>query len=81
VLSHGTADFRPGAARQAAAVYDEATSTVTPRSHAQVAAFFDGWDPVEPGLVQVPAWRPEGRAPRPRDLARAWVYGGAGRRG
>ena len=60
-LSHATADLRPGAAQQAAAVYDQATSPVTLRTRAQVAAFFDGWDLVEPGLVQVPLWRPDGK--------------------
>ncbi len=79
-LSHGTADLRPDAARQAAAVYDQATSAFTPRSHAQVTAFFDGWDLVEPGLVQVPLWRPGGTPPRPKQLSRVWVYGGVARK-
>lgn len=30
-----------------------------PRSHAEVARFFGGLDLVEPGLVQVPQWRPD----------------------
>ena len=64
------------AARQAAAVYDRATSPVVLRSRAQVTEFFDGWDLVEPGLVQVPLWRPDGKPPRPRELDRVWVYGG-----
>jgi hypothetical protein len=79
-LSHATADFRPGAARAAAAVYDIATSPVTLRSRAQVAGLFGGWDLVDPGLVQVPLWRPDGKPPRPRELARAWVYGGVARK-
>jgi S-adenosyl methyltransferase len=79
-LSHATGDFRSAAARQAAAVYDQATSPVTLRTRAQVAAFFDGWDLVEPGLVQVPLWRPEGRSPRPPELDRVWVYGGVARK-
>jgi S-adenosyl methyltransferase len=79
-LSHATADFRPAAAQTAAAVYDQATSPVTLRSHAQIAAFFDGWDLFEPGLVQVPLWRPDGRPPRPKELARIWVYGGVARK-
>ena len=78
-LSHGTRDFRPEAAQQAAAVYDQATSPITLRGHAQIAALFDGWDLVEPGLVQVPLWRPDGK-PRPKDLAKAWIYGGVGHR-
>jgi S-adenosyl methyltransferase len=79
-LSHATGDFRPAAAGQAAAVYDQATSPVILRTHAQVAAFFAGWDLVEPGLVQVPLWRPDGKPPRPRELDRVWVYGGVGRK-
>jgi len=75
-LSHATADFRPVAAQHAAAVYDQATSPVTLRTRAQIAAFFDGWDLVEPGLVQVPLWRPDGKPPRQKELDRIWVYGG-----
>ena len=80
-LSHATADFRPVAAQHAAAVYDQATSPVTLRTRAQVAAFFDGWDLVEPGLVQVPRWRPDGKRPRQKNLDRIWVYGGVARKG
>ena len=49
-LSHATADFRPAAARQAAAVYDQATPLVTLRTRAQIAALFQGWDLVRAGL-------------------------------
>jgi len=31
---------------------------MVPRSHRQVARFFAGLGPVEPGLVRVPEWRP-----------------------
>jgi hypothetical protein len=31
---------------------------------------------VEPGLVQVPWWRPDGKPLRPRDLAEIGIYGG-----
>jgi hypothetical protein len=79
-LSHVTGDFRTEAAENAAAVYDRATSTVTLRSHAQVKALFDGWDLVEPGVVQVPLWRPVDKPPRPKDLEKIWIYGGVGRR-
>lgn len=79
-LSHGTGDVRPEAARRAAAVYDQATSTITLRSHAQIAALFDGWDLVEPGLVRLPQWRPDGKPPGPKELAKVWGYGGVARR-
>lgn len=79
-LSHATGDFRTEAAQKAAAVYDNATSTITLRSHAQIEALFDGWDLVEPGVVQLPLWRPDGKPPRPKDLSKIWGYGGVGRR-
>ncbi len=79
-ISHGTADFHPQtAATQAAAVYDQATAPLVLRSHAQVTAFFDGFELVDPGVVQVPLWQPDGKPPRPRDLAKIGIYGGAGR--
>jgi hypothetical protein len=80
VLSHGTADFHdPAISDTAAAVYAKATAPLVLRSHAQVTAMFDGWDLVEPGIVQVPLWWPEGRPPQPRDLAKIGIYGGVGR--
>jgi hypothetical protein len=79
VLSHATGDLRPDAAQSAADVYDGATSSVTLRGKAQVEALFNGWELIEPGVVQVPLWRPDGRKPRPKELDKAWVYGGVGR--
>ena len=81
-LSHGTQDFHaPGGADLAADAYQNATAPLVLRSHEQVSAFFDGVDLVEPGLVQAPPWRPDGRRPRPRDLAKIGIYAGVGRKG
>jgi len=80
-VSHATADFHPpGAVGQAVAVYENATAPFVPRSLDQVAAYFDGFDLVEPGLVQAPLWRPDGRRPRPKDLAKIGIYAGIGRK-
>lgn len=80
-LSHGTADFHlPGVADQAAGAYQNATAPLVLRAYQQVAAFFDGFGLVEPGLVQAPLWRPDGKTPRPRDLARIGIYAGVGRK-
>ena len=76
-LSHVTGDFRSQAASDAMDVYNQATSSVTLRSHNQIAAFFAGWDLVEPGLVQSPLWRPAGDLPRNMD--KLWIYGGVAR--
>jgi len=79
-LSHSTADFHDQTVVDAAtAIYTNATAPLVMRSHAEVTALFDGWDLVEPGLVQVPLWRPDGPPPRPRDLAKIGIYGGLGR--
>jgi hypothetical protein len=75
-LSHATGDFRAASARRAAAVYDRATSPLTLRSHAEIDALLSGWDLIEPGLVQLPLWRPDGRPPRPTELSKIWGYGG-----
>lgn len=78
-LSHATSDFRTGTAEKAAAVYERATSTATLRSRDEILAFFGDWDLEEPGLVQVPLWRPDGPPPSPKDLRRMWIYGGVAR--
>ena len=80
-LSHATLDFHPPAvARQAVATYRNATAPFVPRPFEQVTAFFDGFDMMEPGLVQAPLWHPDGRPPRPRDLEKIGVYAGVGRK-
>ena len=75
-LSHATGDFRPHAAARAAAVYDRATSPLTLRTRAQITALFDGFEIVDPGVVQLPLWRPDRRPPR--DLSKIMGYCGLG---
>jgi len=50
------------------------------RSHAWIAGLFDGFDLVAPGLVQAPLWRPDGKPPRQKDLARTGIFAGTGRK-
>jgi hypothetical protein len=73
-----TADFNPEEA--AAALESIPTSGVTyvPRSEAGFAAFFDGLDLVDPGVVPLLAWRPDGRVPRDKFAAR--MYAAMGRK-
>lgn len=80
-LSHGTADFHPpGVAGQAATAYEHATAPLVLRTFDQVSAFFGGFELMAPGLVQALLWRPDGKPPRPRDLARLGIYAGVGRK-
>jgi hypothetical protein len=80
-LSHGTLDFHPpGEGDRAAATYKNATAPLVLRARQQVSALFDGFDLVDPGLVQAPVWRPDGRRPRARDLEKIGIYAGVGRK-
>ncbi|MFI1166898.1 SAM-dependent methyltransferase [Streptomyces sp. NPDC020801] len=57
VLSHATGDFADRSDAQA--VYNRATATLNLRSRTEVERFFSGLELVEPGLAQVPFWRPD----------------------
>ncbi|MEU9386926.1 SAM-dependent methyltransferase [Streptomyces sp. NPDC048279] len=61
VLSHATDDFAERS--EAQAVYNNATASMNLRTRARVEQFFDGFELVEPGLVQVPFWRPDTTPP------------------
>ena len=80
-LSHGTGDFHPpGAEGRAAAGYQNASAPLVLRMLDQVSVFFDGFELAEPGLVQAPLWRPDGKPPRPKDLAKIGIYAGVGQK-
>ncbi|MEU7414574.1 SAM-dependent methyltransferase [Streptomyces sp. NPDC042638] len=59
VLSTMTADFEPENVRNGIAAYAAGGVTLVARSHAEVSAFFQGLDLLEPGIVSVADWRPE----------------------
>ncbi|WP_221361514.1 SAM-dependent methyltransferase [Streptomyces beigongshangae] len=49
------------------------------RQEKDVAALFDGMEILEPGLVEVSTWRPDGEV-QPRQLSQEWIeFGGLGR--
>ncbi|MET7455784.1 SAM-dependent methyltransferase [Streptomyces sp. NPDC005574] len=76
VLSHATGDFADRSAAQA--VYQQATATLNLRPHAEIERFFDGFDLIEPGLAQVPFWRPD--TPPPARSGEIGFYGGVARK-
>ncbi|MBU0492809.1 MAG: SAM-dependent methyltransferase [Chloroflexi bacterium] len=82
-ISHGTRD---GATpEQTARAEQIAAASRAPnryRSHDEILALFAGLDLVEPGLVYLPLWHPEG----PDDVllnepVQALIFGGVGRKG
>src|SRR5918992_506956 len=69
-----------GADRVAASMrrYNErAAVAATPRSHSAVTRFFDGLELLEPGVVQLPQWRPD---PDTRSTGPLPMWCGAGRK-
>jgi SAM-dependent methyltransferase len=81
-ISHGTNE---GGSReqleQSVNLYAATPNPVKLRSHTQIERFFNGFELIEPGLVYLPAWRPEG----PEDLwhdepEMALSHGGVGRK-
>ena len=77
--SHLTADFTDlGQMDRATAAGQKAGVTYVPRSQNEFAAFFTGLDLVDPGVVPILAWRPDGGAPQdPRGAA---IYAAMGRK-
>ncbi|MDQ0846508.1 SAM-dependent methyltransferase [Streptomyces sp. V1I6] len=59
VLSQLTADFDPVAVGRGVAMYAAGGVTLAPRTRDEIARFFDGLEPVEPGIVQLTDWHPE----------------------
>jgi len=82
-LSHLTGDFDAAAWEGVAAVFRRSGVTMQVRSLEQVTRFFDGLELVEPGVVSLPAWRPDpgahGDEGPPSDAAVS-VYGGVARK-
>jgi S-adenosyl methyltransferase len=83
-ISHGTSDYRLPQTQAAAEVYARAGYQTTARSREQILALMDGYELVEPGLVDLIAWRPgpvlEGADPLGGDMARYSQLAAVGRR-
>lgn len=63
-MSHVTADHRSEEdKKRVIEVYSQATAPMTPRTRAEVAGFFDGFDLVGPGIVDVRVWGTESESP------------------
>jgi SAM-dependent methyltransferase len=78
VISHGTTDDQPPNVAEAMEHYNQTTALFQPRGYAEVEAFFDGFELIDPGVVHIPLWRPD----QPEDIGkhpeRIAAYGGVG---
>jgi SAM-dependent methyltransferase len=80
ILSHAVTDDREAELERVAELYNRTGSSLLPRSTAQVTAFFDGWELIEPGVVPQPLWHPEPGAESP-DTSTSLMLAGVARRG
>ncbi|NUT51043.1 MAG: hypothetical protein HOV94_27620 [Saccharothrix sp.] len=78
-LSQFTSDLQPREMAGVVAVMNESANPVFPRDRAAITALFDGFELVEPGVVPLPAWRPEEGAVE-EDAGRAGILAGVGRK-
>jgi SAM-dependent methyltransferase len=74
VLSHATDEFAPDRMRQNSEEAAQRGAIFKPRGKPDIDAMFNGLPMVDPGLVLVSYWRPEGGTPGP-NADRAWSYG------
>ncbi|SFP19573.1 MULTISPECIES: SAM-dependent methyltransferase [Actinomadura] len=77
-VSHPTQDFRASQVDQVASTYTRAKAPAVARRKAEIERVFDGFELLEPGIVQTPLWRPDG--PVTPDLDLIWMYGAVGRK-
>ena len=79
VLSHVTADHDPEQSAQARQVYQRSANPVYPRSRAEVGALLDGFELVEPGVVDAMEWRPDPGEALATTAQHAGFYAAVGR--
>ncbi|WP_050996989.1 MULTISPECIES: SAM-dependent methyltransferase [Frankia] len=79
VLTHGTADFDPGA-EEFAAAYRQRGVPFQLRSRAEVERLFDGLELVDPGLLVAHRWRPDDDDSMSLLDAQVGLYGGVARK-
>jgi len=85
-ISHGTRDIpeRPDLSPEEMAemgtkveqLYQLTTASLVTRTRAEIGRFFDGLELLEPGVVEIQRWRPDGRS----SLLPGGFYGGVARK-
>jgi S-adenosyl methyltransferase len=75
--THTTADFNPEAMAEHVAAAESAGMRFVPRDRATVETFFAGLDLVDPGVVPVLTWHPDGPLADPHSV---YIYAGVARK-
>ncbi|HWS38851.1 MAG TPA: SAM-dependent methyltransferase [Actinoplanes sp.] len=76
-VTHPGQDFDPVAMDAVVGAATGAGMVLVPRVRSEVARFFGGWELVEPGVVPVMSWRPDGE---PDGLGTAYYWAGLARK-
>lgn len=79
-LSHVTYEGQPRESLTAFSLSRHTSAELVLRSRAEIAAYFDGFDVVEPGVVHIPLWRPDHQGPAQQHPERIGAFAGVGRR-
>ncbi len=80
-ISHLTSETRPeDAAQLRASAADGSRVGIHFRPRAAIEAMFDGWELVEPGVVELPLWRPESERDHHETPGRSLGLAGVGRK-
>jgi hypothetical protein len=80
IICHACRDVRPDTADNATTVYTSRVAQLRVRTRDEIAALFDGFTLVEPGLVWIPEWRPDSPADMPENPEQFWALVGVARR-
>jgi S-adenosyl methyltransferase len=81
VICHACRDVRPDTADNVTTVYtSRVAAQLRVRTRDEIAALFDGFTLVEPGLVWIPEWRPDSPADVPENPEQFWALVGVARR-
>ncbi|MDL4773065.1 MULTISPECIES: SAM-dependent methyltransferase [Thermomonosporaceae] len=74
-----TEGHAPEAVDQIEGVYATTPTPIYFRSKAEIAPFFEGFTPVDPGLVTIDQWNPESdEGDAPAEKIGTWLYGAVG---
>ncbi|SDH36371.1 O-Methyltransferase involved in polyketide biosynthesis [Lentzea fradiae] len=77
-FSQFTGDLQPAEMAGIVEVMKKSQNPMFPRTRAEIEGLFAGFDLVEPGVVPLPLWRPEGQ--NTDDPDRAGIYAAVGRK-
>ncbi|GAA0794511.1 SAM-dependent methyltransferase [Spirilliplanes yamanashiensis] len=72
-VTHPTQDFNPDEVEVAVTAATRSNMVLVPRTKDQVARLFGDWEMLDPGLVPVMAWRPDGEPPANPESAYYWA--------